>query len=72
MPETNTHHVRKNQIMLSERDLAERWGMSRRTLQRWRAEGRGPTWLSFDGTVRYRIRDILAYEDRREHGDETA
>ena len=28
--------------VLSEADLASRWGMSPKTLQRWRMEGRGP------------------------------
>ena len=28
--------------VLSEADLTSRWGMSPKTLQRWRMEGRGP------------------------------
>ena len=32
-------------LVLSENELAQRWGMSPKTLQRWRSEGRGPRFL---------------------------
>jgi transposase-like protein len=31
--------------VLSENELAERWGVNPKTLQRWRSEGRGPHYL---------------------------
>ena len=31
-----------DKVVLTEADLASRWGMSPKTLQRWRTEGRGP------------------------------
>lgn len=74
MSGTNEHQgtVSTNLFMVSERDLATRWDISRRTLQRWRAQRRGPPWVLLGGTVRYRVSDILKYEDRMQHGDRTA
>lgn len=58
--------------LLTERNLSDRWQVSCRTLQRWRAEGVGPAWLWIGGSVRYRFSDVLAFEDRNRHaqGDE--
>lgn len=50
---------------LTQGDLAERWRISPRTLERWRCEGKGPDWISLPGRVVYRIEDVLAYEDER-------
>lgn len=55
--------------MLRERELAERWRTSQRTLQRWRAEGRGPAFLRIGDAIRYPMADILAYEARRRGGE---
>ncbi len=48
--------------MLSERELANRWGISPKTLQRWRMEKRGPAYIKFSKCVRYRIENVQAYE----------
>ncbi len=47
---------------LTTRDLAVRWRLSMRTLERWRAERYGPRWITVGGSVRYRFEDVLAYE----------
>lgn len=44
--------------------LAQRWGKSVRTLQRWRADGYGPPYITLGGTVRYSVCDVLAFETR--------
>ena len=49
---------------LRERELAARWKKSKRTLQRWRAEGYGPAYILIGGSVRYPLTDILEFEDR--------
>ena len=46
----------------SQRDLARRWGISPRSLERWRWLGRGPKFLKIGGRVAYRLVDIEAYE----------
>jgi predicted site-specific integrase-resolvase len=48
--------------MLKERELAQRWCVSQRTLQRWRKEGYGPPWLTIGGNIRYRLSDIEHFE----------
>lgn len=43
-------------------DLARRWRVSPRTLERWRWLGQGPAYLKLGGSVSYRLEDVLAYE----------
>lgn len=50
---------------LRERELAKRWTISERTLQRMRATGQGPRYVMIGGSVRYRLSDVLDYEQRR-------
>lgn len=50
--------------MLSGRELAERWGLSTKTLDRWRNTGDGPPYLKFGRTVRYRMEDVIEFEQR--------
>jgi hypothetical protein len=62
-----THHqdtYTGSAVMLSERQLAVRWDMSTRTLQRWRADKRGPAWHLLGKTVRYLLSDIAAFEEQ--------
>lgn len=59
----NRSQVRAHSV-LRERELAEYWKISLRTLQRWRAEGFGPDYILIGGTIRYRMVDILDYEAR--------
>lgn len=47
----------------TEAQLARHWGVSRRTLQRWRAIGYGPAWMLIGGRVLYRRTDILEFEE---------
>lgn len=47
---------------LTVRDLAARWRTSPRTLERWRADGKGPAWVRLPGRVVYPLEDVLAYE----------
>lgn len=49
--------------LLTQRDLAKRWGNSGRTLERWRVNGIGPEYLRLNGRVRYRLDAVLAFEE---------
>lgn len=49
-------------VYLTQRDLAGRWRVSGRTLERWRAERYGPAWIRIGGSIRYRMADVLAWE----------
>jgi hypothetical protein len=43
-------------------ELARRWKLSPRTLERWRWLGQGPRHLKIGGRVVYRLDDIEAFE----------
>jgi len=47
---------------LNQVDLARRWRVSPRTLERWRWLGQGPAYLKLGGSVAYCLEDVLAYE----------
>lgn len=47
---------------LTQRDLADRWGCSPRTLQRWRTSSHGPAFVRLGGSVRYLLSDVVAFE----------
>ena len=51
---------------ISQRELARRWGLSIDTLKRWRAQGRGPSWVRIGRQIRYAMRDIWDYESSRD------
>jgi hypothetical protein len=47
---------------LNQIDLAARWTLSHRTLERWRWTGEGPCFVKLGGRVVYRLEDVEAYE----------
>lgn len=47
---------------LSQKELARRWNISHRTLERWRWAGEGPQFMKLGGRVVYRMEDITAFE----------
>lgn len=49
---------------LNQHDLARRWTVSERTLERWRFTGDGPQFIKLGGRVVYRLEDIEAFELR--------
>ena len=53
--------------VITEAELARRWGLSRRTLQTWRARHCSPAWLRLGGRVLYRIEDVAAFEAANRH-----
>jgi hypothetical protein len=50
---------------MSEVDLATRWGISPKTLQRWRTNKSGPPYLKLSKRVKYLIEDVVAYEQQQ-------
>jgi hypothetical protein len=59
---------------LKQDELALRWNMSPRTLERWRWLGQGPRYLKISGRVRYPLAVVEAFEaeQRRASTAETA
>ena len=45
---------------LSQIELAARWNISHRTLERWRWTGEGPKFIKLGGRVIYRLEDVEA------------
>ena len=43
-------------------ELAARWNISPRTLERWRWAGEGPQFIKLGGRVVYRLEDVEAFE----------
>ena len=41
------------QLLLSEKSLARKWGISHKTLQRWRWLKTGPAYIKIGGRIRY-------------------
>jgi predicted site-specific integrase-resolvase len=57
---------------LTQRQLADRWQVSPRTLERWRWLGEGPWFLKIGGRVVYRLQDIEHYEAEQLRDSTTA
>lgn len=51
-------------LALDEQALAQRWGLSVKTLRRWRQERLGPIFCKMGSRVTYLIPEIEAYERR--------
>ena len=47
---------------LTQSELAQRWRISPRTLERWRWLGEGPQYLKIGGRVIYRLEDVETFE----------
>mgnify|MGYP003788900759 CR=1 FL=1 len=43
-------------------ELSRRWGISHRTLERWRWQGQGPKFIKLGNRVVYAIEEIKNYE----------
>jgi len=49
---------------IDENELSQRWGLSVKTLRRWRQEKLGPIFCKMGARVTYLITEIEAYERR--------
>lgn len=47
---------------LNQIELARRWRLSPRTLERWRWQRQGPAFLRLGGRIVYRLDDVRAFE----------
>ena len=53
--------------LLNQIELADRWRLSERTLERWRWQKQGPPFLKIGGRVRYPLSEIEAFEAAHLH-----
>jgi hypothetical protein len=74
----NTHYTSRgrqqeaNARHLDQHDLAARWRMSVRTLERWRSQRQGPPFLKLGGRIVYALSDVEAFEQARRQETSTA
>ncbi|GAB5506833.1 MAG: hypothetical protein Rhirs2KO_19960 [Rhizobiaceae bacterium] len=54
-----------SQCFLNQYELAQRWRVSPRTLERWRWLKIGPNYHKFGGRICYALTDIEAFERKR-------
>jgi hypothetical protein len=55
-------HPPMSPTYLTQVELAVRWRISPRTLERWRWAGDGPRFIKIGGLVRYRLEDVEGFE----------
>ena len=51
--ETKVRRKPASDVMLSETQLAEKWGLAKITLRKWRADRKGPPYTKLGNSVRY-------------------
>ena len=51
-----------SEVCVNQKELAARWKISHRTLERWRWVQEGPRDLKIGGRVVYRLSDVEAFE----------
>ena len=52
---------------LNQAELARRWKVSERSLERYRSEGVGPIFTKIVGRIIYSLDDIKSYEEASRH-----
>ena len=57
--------INSNTPFITPRELANRWSVSEKTLERWRMHGCGPVYLKIGGRVLYGSEQIIAHERSR-------
>ena len=57
--------IRRSLDILDEAELAMFLGIDQRTIQRWRAEGKGPAFIKAGNAVLFRLQDIREWLDQR-------
>jgi hypothetical protein len=59
-------------IFITQVELASRWRISEATLERDRSLKKGVRYMKLGGAIRYRLEDVIAYEDSRTHETEVS
>lgn len=61
-----------NEQLMTQEELAFRWKISEATLERDRSLKQGCRYLKIGGLIRYKIQDVLDYEDACAHEPKAA
>jgi len=54
-----------NNVWLTRVELADRWQLPVGTLNQWASKGRGPKYALFGRHARYRLSDVIAWENEQ-------
>lgn len=57
--------MNESEVMITTKALAARWATSAGRICNLRSSGRGPAFLKIGEAVRYRLSDVVRYEDAR-------
>ena len=64
-PVRQSAHQSPQRIAIDENELSQRWGLSVKTLRRWRQSGNlGPIFCKLGARVTYLLSEVEAYERR--------
>lgn len=62
----------ENTVWLTRTELAEREKLPVATLAQWASQGKGPRYARFGKHCRYRLSDVIAWENERFGGPDAA
>lgn len=62
---TIAQETNRGERHLSMQDLADRCGVPLQTVRQWRMKGTGPRGMAIGKYVRYRLSDVMAWEESR-------
>ncbi|WP_138843656.1 helix-turn-helix transcriptional regulator [Rhodococcus pyridinivorans] len=57
---------------LSRQEVADRYGIPARTLDQWASLGKGPRFIKIGRYARYRLEDVVAWENAQQMGGDAA
>lgn len=60
------------EVWITRQELAARWKMPTATLAQWASHSRGVKYARFGRHCRYKLSDVIAYEDAQLGGDDAA
>lgn len=61
MPASTTPSLASDRLLRSS-ELADRWQLTECTVRKWRSKNVGPEYVKVGGSIRYRLDDVLRYE----------
>lgn len=62
-------YIQSTEVLLTAKELAERWSMSQKTLANHRCNGTGVPYVKIGVAVRYQLSDVSEFERRIASGD---
>ncbi|MFE2994206.1 helix-turn-helix transcriptional regulator [Nocardia sp. NPDC059246] len=55
-----------NAVWLTRAEVSARTNYAEKTLRNWASKGQGPRFSKFGGRVRYRLADVVAWENQQD------